>query len=91
MAWQPQYNVSFMARVQPKMRAVLLLALLGTGLASYCGAYFLMQRTAQTGTNAAGVFTVRYYSADWHAVLFQPAAFIESVVRDRDIQVEYTP
>ena len=80
-----------MARVQAKTRVVLLLVLLGMGLASYAGAYFLMQRTAQTGTNAAGLFTVRYYGADWHVVLFQPAAAMESTIRGRDIQVEYTP
>jgi hypothetical protein len=80
-----------MAAARTKTRVALFLVLIAMSLASYAGAYFVMQRTALTGTNGEGVFTVRYYSADWHVVLFQPAAAVESVIRGRDIQVAYIP
>jgi hypothetical protein len=79
-----------MAPARARIRVALFVAMITMSLASYAGAYFLMQVSAQTGTNGAGQFTVRYYPADWHVVLFQPAAAIESSIRGRDIQIEYT-
>ena len=79
-----------MSKARSRLILALLLASIPASFASYAIAYFLMQ-TAQTGRNAGGVFTVRYFPTDWHVVLFQPAATVESVIRQRDIQVEYTP
>jgi hypothetical protein len=72
--------------------AILVAAFIPTFLLSYGGAYVVMQsKTAQTGTNGSDAFTVRYYSADWHVVLFRPLAEIESVLRNHEIQLQYVP
>jgi hypothetical protein len=73
------------------IQALLLLAMLQLVLASYVGAYFLTQETAHTGTNGVETFTVRYYPTEWHVVLFQPAAAIESVLCNRETDVQFTP
>jgi hypothetical protein len=59
--------------------------------ASYCGAYFVMQRATWFKTGPNGVFVVRRYSADWQVVLFQPAAKVESMICNHQVQLQYTP
>jgi hypothetical protein len=73
------------------IQSLLLLGMLQLAVGSYVGAYFLTQESSQTGTNGVERFTVRSYPTAWHVVLFQPAAAIESVLRNRDIDVEFIP
>ena len=73
-------------------QAALIASFVALFLLSYCGAYVATQsRPAQTGRNGGGTFTVRYYPADWHVVLFGPLAALETVLSSRDVQLEYVP
>jgi len=80
-----------MNKGRSRLIVVVLLASIPVSLVSYGAGYVVTQNTARTATNAGGVFTVRYYPTDWHVVLFQPAAAVESAIRGHDIQVEYSP
>jgi hypothetical protein len=67
----------------------LLACLLIAWIAAYPATYFAAQIKTVTGTNDINSFTIRYYSSDWQVVLFQPAAQMESAIRQHDVPVAY--
>jgi len=81
-----------MSNLQRLWPLAMIAVLIAMFLASYCGAYFVMQRSAtQRGRGLRGVLIVRRYSADWQVVLFRPAAKVESVLLKRKVYLEFEP
>jgi len=57
-------------------------------LAAYFGAYFSLTSGTSRNINSGG--TCRVYRSSWQAIMFLPAAFVESAVTGREVSPAWT-